>query len=72
MELDDDESQDVMVEVLILTQCKHPNIVELYDAFTMGNRITVATHYLFAFNIFSLLLLFITVLEMHFPFLKMF
>ncbi|VDK73846.1 unnamed protein product [Litomosoides sigmodontis] len=45
MELDDDESQDVMVEVLILTQCKHPNIVELYDAFTMGNRITLLLEY---------------------------
>ncbi|KAM3724492.1 Serine/threonine-protein kinase [Dirofilaria immitis] len=45
MELEDDESQDVMVEVLILTQCKHPNIVELYDAFTMGNRITLLLEY---------------------------
>ncbi|VDN05123.1 unnamed protein product [Thelazia callipaeda] len=45
MELDDDESQDVMVEVSILTQCKHPNIVELYDAFTMGNRVTLLLEY---------------------------
>ncbi|CAG9538545.1 unnamed protein product [Cercopithifilaria johnstoni] len=45
MELEDDESQDVMVEVSILTQCKHPNIVELYDAFTMGNRITLLLEY---------------------------
>lgn len=63
MELEDDESQDVMVEVLILTQCKHPNIVELYDAFTMGNRITVAIHYLFTFMINIVPLLFITVLK---------
>ncbi|VBB29056.1 unnamed protein product [Acanthocheilonema viteae] len=45
MELEDDESQDVMVEVSILTQCKHPNIVELYDAFTMGTRITLLLEY---------------------------
>uniref|UniRef100_A0A158Q818 Protein kinase domain-containing protein n=1 Tax=Elaeophora elaphi TaxID=1147741 RepID=A0A158Q818_9BILA len=45
MELEDDESQDVMVEVSILTQCKHPNIVELYDAFTMCNRITLLLEY---------------------------
>lgn len=51
MELEDDESQDVMVEVSILTHCKHPNIVELYDAFTMGNRITVASYYLFSFTV---------------------
>lgn len=41
MELDDDEGAAVMVEVEILTHCVHPNIVQLYDAFTMGNRITV-------------------------------
>uniref|UniRef100_A0A0M3HSE5 Protein kinase domain-containing protein n=1 Tax=Ascaris lumbricoides TaxID=6252 RepID=A0A0M3HSE5_ASCLU len=41
MELDDDEGAAVMVEVEILTHCVHPNIVQLYDAFTMGNRITL-------------------------------
>ncbi|VDN27397.1 unnamed protein product, partial [Gongylonema pulchrum] len=45
MELEDDEGQDVMVEVSILALCKHPNIVELYDAFTMGNRITLLLEY---------------------------
>ncbi|VDK17289.1 unnamed protein product [Anisakis simplex] len=41
MELDDDEGAAVMVEVEILVNCVHPNIVQLYDAFIMGNRITV-------------------------------
>lgn len=41
MELEDDEGTDVMVEVEILSKCKHPNIVGLYEAYTLGNRITV-------------------------------
>lgn len=53
MELEDDEGQDVMVEVSILTHCKHPNIVELYDAFTMGSRITVSWLYIEDFTSFD-------------------
>uniref|UniRef100_A0A0N5AZN7 Protein kinase domain-containing protein n=1 Tax=Syphacia muris TaxID=451379 RepID=A0A0N5AZN7_9BILA len=41
MELDDDEGTDVMVEVEILSKCHHPNIVQLYEAYTLGNRITL-------------------------------
>ncbi|MFH4974455.1 hypothetical protein AB6A40_001164 [Gnathostoma spinigerum] len=41
MELEDDEQMDVMVEVEILCKCKHPNIVQLYDAFTMGNTVSL-------------------------------
>lgn len=41
IDLDDEEGTDVMIEVEILARCKHPNIVQLYDAYTMGNRITV-------------------------------
>ncbi|VDN55923.1 unnamed protein product [Dracunculus medinensis] len=41
IDLDDEEGTDVMIEVEILARCKHPNIVQLYDAYTMGNRITL-------------------------------
>ena len=39
---DEDELEDFMTEIDILTSCKHPNIVALYEAFFYGGKLWVS------------------------------
>lgn len=39
---DEDELEDYTVEIDILTECKHPNIVGLYEAFYFGGKLWVS------------------------------
>lgn len=42
--LEDEENlSDHMVEIDILSEIKHPNIVELYEAFSLDNKLWVST-----------------------------
>lgn len=37
----EDDLADFMIEIDILTECKHPNIVQLYEAFFVNSKLWV-------------------------------
>ena len=48
----EDELDDYMVEIDILSECKHKNIVEIYEAYYYDNKIWVSENINDSFNFF--------------------
>lgn len=45
----EDDLADFMIEIDILAECKHPNIVQLYEAFFVNSKLWV-NYQLIGFN----------------------
>jgi len=45
---DEMELDDYSVEIDILTQCKHQNVVQLYEAYFFNKKLMVCMHVLYS------------------------
>lgn len=45
----EDDLADFMIEIDILSECKHPNVVELHEAFFIDQKLWVRYFYMYTY-----------------------
>lgn len=61
----EDDLSDFMIEIDILSECKHPNIVELHEAYFMEGKLWVRFIFVLYLQVYS-----ITIIYESFPFIN--